>query len=138
MENTISRGDHIVVDLKHFRNSHPQMGDLVIVQKDGLQIVKRVIGIGESSVEGKDGKVYVDGKALEEPYVVHTGNPPPQLTLFGPIHVPKGKLFLMGDNRDVSYDSRMPEFGLVDQSTIVGKPLYIYRSDKDRTGTYVH
>jgi len=138
MENTISRGDHIVADLRHFRNSGPQMGDLVIVQKEGLQIVKRVIAIGESTVEGKNGRVYVDGEALEEPYVVHTGNPALQLTQFGPVRVPKGMLFLMGDNRDVSYDSRMPQFGLVDQSTIVGKPLYIYRSDKDRSGTYLH
>lgn len=62
---------------------------------------------------------------LVEPYAHHQGNAPDYLKDFGPIQIPPHKLFVMGDNRDLSLDSRSPEFGLMDESSVIGKPLYL-------------
>jgi len=84
---------------------------------------------------GKDGAIIVNGNRMEEAYIQHLGNPPAQLNEFGPVNIPPGKLFVMGDNRDVSFDSRMPEFGLVDEQSVAGRALYIVGSTSQRDGT---
>jgi signal peptidase I len=134
MEPTISQGGHIVVDLRQYRDSKPKYPDIVVIRKDGIFFVKRVIAVGGDIIEGKNGAIIVNGSRLEEPYVQHIGNPkaPVQLNEFGPIYVPPGKLFVMGDNRDVSWDSRMPEFGLVGEETIAGRVLYLLGSKSNR------
>jgi len=86
-------------------------------------------------IEGKDGAIILNGIRLEEPYAQHLGNPPMQLNEFGPVDIPEGKLFLMGDNRDVSMDSQMAEFGLVSEESVEGMALYISGSKSPRDGT---
>ena len=88
-----------------------------IVQPSTEEFIKRVVGLPGETVEGKEGKVFVDGKRLVEPYLpdgMTTGN-------FGPVKVEPGQLWVMGDNRSNSADSRF--FGAIDQDTIVGRAV---------------
>jgi signal peptidase I len=132
METTVEKGDHILADHWYYRSRTPKRGDIVLYRRDGVTYVKRVIATGGNTIEGKAGAVFVDGGLLSEPYARHVGNAPPRLNDFGPFLVPTGKLFVIGDNRDVSFDSRMA--GPIDAGSVVGKALYIYRSERDRTG----
>ncbi len=75
--------------------------------------------------------MFVNGQMITEPYVQHTSPNPLDWTInFGPITVGNRKYFVMGDNRDVSLDSRWPAFGLVDRESIAGKPLYVFGSNR--------
>jgi signal peptidase I len=99
--------------------------------------LKRVIAIENDVIRGENAKVYVNGQVLEEPYVQHTRNKAMEvMNNFGSISVPKGKLFVMGDNRDESFDSR--HFGVVSVEKVKGRVIYIYWSKKwSRIGTKV-
>jgi signal peptidase I len=135
MEQTVSRGDRVMVDLKAYRHSKPKAHDVLIFRKDRTFFMKRVLAVGGDTIEGKDGMILVNHQQLEEPYVQHLGNAPVELNQFGPMEIPTGQLFVAGDNRDVSRDSRLPEFGLVSEESIAGKGLYIIRSKRKRVGT---
>ena len=119
------RGDIVVFDSPHaVQKAQPALprrvirtiGEAVGVGAPSTdEFVKRVIGLPGDTVEGKDGAIYVNGRRLVEPYL-------PQGTLtepFGPITVPAGRLWVMGDNRSNSADSRV--FGPIKESTVVGR-----------------
>jgi signal peptidase I len=130
MEKTLRQGDHFVVDITSRRVGRR---DVVVFLRDGTYFVKRAIAINGDSIQGKDGAVFVNGTEQDEPYVEHIGGRGGQedwMNIFGPITIPQGKCFVMGDNRDVSLDSRSTELGLADESSIIGKPLYIFGSDR--------
>ena len=127
MEQTLRRGDHFVMDST---STTPKRGDVIVLRKDHTFFVKRVIAIAGDSIQGNNGVVLVNGKKQDEPYVQHIGLPQDWMNNFGPITIPEGKFFVMGDNRDVSLDSRSADFGLISSSSIVGEPLYIFGSDR--------
>ena len=118
---TLLDGDRVVTSRLFYT---PQCGDIVVVQTDTFgpkAIVKRVIATGGQTVDidFEKGIVYVDGVALNEEYTA-------ELTLTqedfsGPITVPEGCLFLMGDNRNASTDSRSSRVGMVDERCVLGK-----------------
>lgn len=89
-------------------------------------LIKRVIGIGGDTVEGRDGKVYVNGTVLDEPYVFQ-GDSPSESNFT--VVVPADKLWMMGDHRDASQDSRAhqqdPGRGFVPASDVVGRAFVI-------------
>ena len=87
-------------------------------------IVKRVIALGgqEVNIDFTEGTVYVDGVELEEHYVNSKTNRSYDIEF--PIVVPEGELFLLGDNRNASQDSRSSEIGTVDERYIFGKVVY--------------
>jgi signal peptidase I len=134
MERTILNGDRVVVDLEQYRNAAPRRGDVVVFKKEGTFFAKRVIAIGGDTVQGNDGVVMLNQKSLEEPYAIHAGNAPDQLNTFGPVTVSAGTVFVMGDNRDVSRDSRISDFGLVANDSVSGRCLYILRSKSGKVG----
>jgi signal peptidase I len=131
MERTVLQGDHLVADMRYYRSRRPNRRDIIVFLKDSTFFVKRVIAVGGDSIEGSNGVIFLLGEVEDEPYVEHTGTQGPDwLKNFGPVVIPNGKCFVMGDNRDVSLDSRSVAFGLIDDSSIVGKPLYIFGSHR--------
>jgi signal peptidase I len=134
MERTIQQGDRVLVDLKQYRTASPGRGEVVVFSKEGMFFVKRVIAVAGDTVEGKDGAVMLNKQRLGEPFVMHVGNAPDQLNTFGPVNVTPGAIFVMGDNRDVSRDSRMNDFGLVATASVSGGCLYVLRSKSGKVG----
>jgi signal peptidase I len=128
METTLFKGDKFMIDKDYYRQHPCEREDLVVMRIEGAQTVKRVIAMGGDNIEGRDRRVFLNGHVLDEPFAYHPkgGGNVQEQDNFGPITVAVGKYFVMGDNRDSSRDSRMPEFGQVDQDAIVGRPLYIY------------
>ena len=134
MEQTVLSGDRVIADLRQYRNSRPKRCNVVIFSKNGTFFIKRVVAVGGDTIEGKDGAIFVNGQRLNEPYVRHLGNLSLVSNEFGPVEIASGELFAMGDNRDVSRDSRMADFGLVPEKTVAGEALYIIRSKWGRLG----
>ena len=105
----------------------PKYGDIVVVQTDSFgedPIIKRVIATGGQtvSIDFSAGVVSVDGVALDEPYTAEpTYN---QLDFTGPVQVPEGYVFVMGDNRNHSNDSRDSRIGLISEQEILGRVLF--------------
>lgn len=123
MNPTLLNGDKLVVSDVFYK---PKQGDIVIFRKDEYKaeaLVKRVIATEGQTIEidFDRGRVYVDGELLDEPYIAEpTRN---QLDFQGPQTVPEGCVFVMGDNRNASSDSRRAQIGMVDERLIVGKVL---------------
>ena len=110
-------------------------GDIVVASKDsfrnGSPIVKRVIATEGQSVDidFTTGTVYVDGVALDEPYIYSPTTNPEGMVF--PLVVDEGCLFVMGDNRSRSMDSRDPEIGLIDKREILGKAILLMLPGND-------
>ena len=119
MNPTLTNGDKLVVSDVFYK---PKQGDIVIFRKDEYKpeaLVKRVIATEGQTVEidFDRGRVYVDGELLDEPYIAEpTRN---QLDFKGAQTVPEGCVFVMGDNRNASSDSRKAEIGMVDELSLI-------------------
>jgi signal peptidase I len=137
---TLLVGDQLVVNkfiygikIPFFRNTiipitDPQRGDIIvfIYPKDrSLDYIKRVIGIGGDTIEIKDKIIFINGKLLDDENGIYSDTVE-QRHNFGPVTVPAGSLFVMGDNRDHSMDSRF--WGFVDLKDVQGKAFIIYWS----------
>ena len=129
MKNTLVDGDWLLLLGNTFYND-PARGDIVVVSKDsyddGTPIIKRVIALEGQKVDidFESGIVYVDDVALEEPYI-RTVTTTPEGVEF-PVTVPGGCVFVLGDNRDNSRDSRYPAIGMVDTREILGKAIFLF------------
>ena len=115
-------GDRVVVSRLAFRLHDPRRGDVVVFPCPPVSCgashedyIKRVVGLPGEVVEGRAGSVWIDGHRLVEPYLP-TGT---STSTFGPVHVPAGELWVMGDNRGGSADSRV--FGPIARRSLVGR-----------------
>jgi signal peptidase I len=134
MENTVPMDTRIMVDRWYYRANSPARGDIVLyLNKEGFYVIKRVIARGGETIRGSNGIIFIDDIPISEPYVIHNGSPPFELNNFGPLRVPAEKMFVMGDNRDISLDSRSREIGPIDVSSLRGRALYKVGSFSDRT-----
>jgi signal peptidase I len=171
MENTLLIGDYILVNkfiygvkLPYTGTNiipikDPKRGDIIVFKFPGdpsKDYIKRVVGVGGDRIAIRDKKVYVNDQLQENVFAKFTDERifsdarmiPEKLLKrdnYGPIEVPKNKLFVMGDNRDSSNDSRF--WGFVDKSAVKGRAFIIYWSwnkDKkigvrwDRLGDLIH
>lgn len=141
MEPTLAVDDRIMVEKLTYRLRPPRAGEIVVFADDAAQarsegapflravgqflgvvpmdardLVKRVIGVGGDVVTIGAGVVSVNGEPIDEPYVLNA-NP----GSYGPYEVPAGELFVLGDNRPGSADSRFPSLGFVDADDVVGR-----------------
>ena len=120
---TLEDGDRLIVSNLFFT---PKYGDIVVLRKEQFRedpIVKRIIATEGQTVDIDfvEGIVYVDGNALDEPYVNELVHEPEDFT--EPVTVPEGCVFVMGDNRNRSTDSRYADIGCVDTRLILGKAI---------------
>ena len=125
MEPTFYSGDYIFISKQAYRLfGEPERGDVIVFRTDmkdennkDKNLIKRIIGLPGDTVEIIGGYVYLNGKLIDEPYLNEQG-------ISGEmdeVTVPDGKLFVMGDNRGVSQDSRDVLVGCVDEENILGK-----------------
>jgi len=122
---TVQLKDRIWVNRFIYRFKEPQRGDVVMFQppeslNSPTPFLKRVIGLPGETVEMKNNKVYINGRALVEPYVAEPLN-----YQYGPVVVPKDSLLVLGDNRNNSYDSHEWNAWLT-RDRLMGKALGIY------------
>jgi signal peptidase I len=142
---TLEVGDRVLVSRISYRLHEPHRGDIVVFtspfangrsddrgivqrvvhgvlesvgfrQPSTEDFIKRVIGLPGETVEGKDGRILIGGRELQEPYLAET-----PIGDFPPKQVPEGSLWVMGDNRNRSSDSRV--FGPIDEHKIVGRAI---------------
>ena len=123
---TLHENDYLIINKIGYKVGEPKNGDVIVFksdleQNDGTNkdLVKRIIGIEGDRVTIKDGQVYVNDKLLNETYLSQGMDTKGDIDLV----VPQGKLFVLGDNREVSLDSRYEQVGLVDISDVEGKVL---------------
>ena len=125
MQPTIDPHDYLLMSKQAYRSGKVKRGDIVIFKSDielentGKKklLIKRVIGVPGDVITISDGNVYINGKKMEEKYIAEGGTP-------GEVYntvVGKGQVFVMGDHREVSRDSR--EFGCIEKDKIVGKAV---------------
>lgn len=135
MNMTLLDGDYLLL-ISNILYPSPQRGDIVVVSKesfdDGAPIVKRVIATEGQTVDidFEAGIVYVDGLALDEPYTFTPTNLNGGMNF--PLTVEEGCIFVMGDNRNGSRDSRFPEIGLVDEREVLGKAILLFLPGTNR------
>jgi len=118
MEPTLRAGDHLLVDDRAYRDAPPRRGDLVVFEESGATLVKRVVAVAGDTVAIEDGVLEVNGSAVEEPAV------DPKTVdgmYYGPARVPAGTVFVLGDNRRHSVDSR--QFGPVPVARVTGRVI---------------
>jgi len=143
MLQTLQIGDHLLVTKFAYgvkipftntliiEREGPQQGDIIVFEfpeDPSKDFIKRVIGVPGDVVEIRDKKLFLNGVEQLESYIQHVDSSTsvPRRDNFGPVMVPENKYFVMGDNRDESYDSRF--WGFVERNTIEGKALILYWS----------
>ncbi len=128
MNKTLLHGDYVLL-LSNLFYQEPEYGDIVVISKntydDGAPIVKRVIATENQTVDidFQTGEVFVDGMLLEEPYINTSTNTTGGMSF--PLTVEEGCLFVMGDNRNKSKDSRYTDIGIIDEREVLGKAFFL-------------
>ena len=147
MQDTLMNGQHLIVEKVSFLFGKPSCGDIIVFienrrqhsywdrikiflvdvseilkpvgQKTNIRLVKRVIGVPGDVIDIREGKVFRNNEVLDEPY---TKGVTQKRELEFPVTVPEGKYFVLGDNREISRDSR--SFGFIEQSQVEGKAVF--------------
>jgi len=122
MEPTLLPHDRVLVDKFLYRLRQTRRGDVIVLKyplNPQRNYIKRIVALPGDTLQVKDGKLFINGTQVREPYL----NGVPQGD-FGPMNVPEDSVFVMGDNRNNSEDSR--SFGALKKEQIVGQAILIY------------
>jgi signal peptidase I len=134
MKESLHNGDYVLL-LSNVFYKNPQAGDIIVASKDsfenGIPIVKRVIAVEGQTVDidFENNIVYVDGKPIDEPYLEYSDINREGISF--PLKVEEGCVFVLGDNRPDSCDSRNPRVGLIDKREILGKAIFLFLPGQD-------
>jgi signal peptidase I len=131
---TLKIGDHVVEEELSYRLHDPRRGDIVVFDAPPAaaapqitELVKRIVGLPGETIEGRNGRIYIDGRRLVEPYLERGV----KSRTFGPEQIPDDGYFMLGDNRQYSKDSTF--YGPIARDAIVGRMFLRYGS-LDRFG----
>ena len=121
MQPNLYKGDRMMTEKVSYYFHAPQRGDVVIAtQPNGHPtLVKRVIGLPGETIESRNGHTYINGERIDEPWVTNFGGAD---TL--PVQIPEGTVFIIGDNRPISHDSRA--IGPIPIENITGRVVFVY------------
>lgn len=131
-------GDHLLVNKQTYKKNTPKRGDIIVFdspEDTSKTFIRRVVGISGDVIEIRNKQLYINGKEYSENYVIYTdSNSLPKksrpIDNYGPASIPKESFFVLGDNRNSSYDSRY--WGFLTTNKIRGKAATIYWSwDKE-------
>lgn len=123
MEPTIMTGDIYLTSKQSYRFKDPRVGDIIVFWWNGVKAGKRVIGVPGDTISFSDGHVIRNGEKLDEAYLPATDTETNSLKTF---KVPKDSVFVLGDNRESSYDSRYWKQPYVPYKDIIGKVFVIF------------
>lgn len=133
MLDNLQDGDYLFVEKLSYAFSSPKRGDIVICyypdsyytsqNKEYYTRVKRVVAVAGDTVETRDGRLYVNGEAVEEPYLTESRSTTAGIET--PVTVQDGTVFVLGDNRVNSRDSRDSRIGAIPLERIIGKPHFV-------------
>ena len=124
MRPTLQSGERLVVNKFIYRTRNPEKGEIVVFKypsDPSRDFIKRVIAVPGDSIEIKNHDVYVNDVLLSEPYILE-----PTLSEYPRAVVPEGTVFVMGDNRNNSEDSRFADVGFVPYDLIKGKAMVVF------------
>lgn len=124
MRPTLQNGERLVVNKFIYRFNKPAKGEVIVFRyprDPSRDFIKRVIAEPGDTIEIKDGRVFVNGQLLNEPYILDKTRGSYNLAT-----VPEGHIFVMGDNRNNSEDSRFRDVGFVSYDLIKGKAIMIF------------
>lgn len=135
---TLEDGEKLIVNKMTYYFNEPERGDIIVFQAtENYKYIKRVIAVEGETVSVKDDQLYINGKPVDEPYLKEyqqqfhnrskaMDNDADFTEDFGPVKVPEGELFVMGDNRQRSQDSRSRMLGTISEETIVGRASVVF------------
>ena len=122
MEHTLESGDSVLIDKISYRFSDPKRFDIIVFRQKGSEdLIKRVIGLPDETVQIKDGRIYINDEEIDD----IEGLDPPEYAGIAetPVQLSKGEYFVIGDNRAESIDSRYEDVGIVPSTKITGRML---------------
>ncbi|MGC5327153.1 signal peptidase I [Brevibacillus sp. SYSU BS000544] len=130
MESTLHNEEKLVVNKAIYYIGEPQRSDIIVFHAEAKRdYIKRVIAVAGDTIEMRNDVLFINGKEVDEPYLAENrenikGQDIPLTEDFGPLTIPEGRIYVMGDNRLNSHDSRA--IGPVDLKTVVGRAEFVF------------
>ena len=126
---TLKNHERLIVDKLSYFVTNPKRGEIVVFRfpkDESRDFIKRVIAVGGDTIEMKNGQVFVNGQALKEDYIYKNDPKGKNISSYRKTIVPEGTIFVLGDNRNNSEDSRFADVGFVPHKLVQGRALVCF------------